>query len=56
MLPEDLEIVKSFPKLISNDLDFFRYQGRKFGNKRLYRWWKKACANLGIEKVDLYDG
>ena len=29
---------------------------RSFGNKYLYKWWKKACSNLGIEGVDLYGG
>lgn len=56
MLPEDLETVRSFPEPISNDLYFFRYNGRRFGRKRLYKWWKKACANLGVEGVDLYGG
>ena len=27
-----------------------------FNEKRLYKWWKKACANLGVEGVDLYGG
>jgi hypothetical protein len=22
----------------------------------LYKWWKKACANLGVEGIDLYGG
>ena len=30
--------------------------GEKFGEKYLYKWWKKACQNLGIEGVDLYGG
>ena len=30
--------------------------GTPFGEKYLYKWWKRACANLGIEGVDLYGG
>ena len=30
--------------------------GRRFGNRYFYKWWKKACKNLGIEGVDLYGG
>ena len=22
----------------------------------MYKWWKKACENLGIEGIDLYGG
>jgi integrase len=56
MLREDLEIVRAFPTPLDPEMFFFRYGGRRFGQKRLYKWWKKACANLGIEKVDLYGG
>lgn len=27
-----------------------------FGERTLYKWWKKACGVLGIEGVDLYGG
>jgi hypothetical protein len=27
-----------------------------FGGKYFYKWWMKACANLGIEGFDLYGG
>jgi hypothetical protein len=30
--------------------------GQPFGEKYLYKWWKRTCANLGIEDVDLYSG
>lgn len=56
MLWEDLKVVRSFPKPIRNDFYFFRYKGRRFGRKRLYKWWKRACANLNIKDVDLYGG
>ena len=31
-------------------------KGQKFGEKYFYKWWKRACENLGIEGVDLYGG
>lgn len=64
LLPEDLEIVKSFPRALPH-VYFFRHGDRKgvakskrgqFGKDYLYKWWKKACANLGVEGVDLYGG
>jgi hypothetical protein len=30
--------------------------GEPFGARYLYKWWKKACADLKIEGVDLYGG
>jgi len=27
-----------------------------FGDKYLYKWWKKACDKIGLEGVDLYGG
>ena len=50
---------KSFPKM-----KFFRYgkgvRGHKenepFGREYFYKWWKKACKNLGIVGIDLYGG
>ena len=30
--------------------------GQRFGEKYLYKWWKRACKNLGIVGVDLYGG
>jgi len=27
---------------------------KPFAERRLYAWWKKACANLGVEGVDFY--
>lgn len=63
MLNEDVALVKqakvSFPKSF-----FFRHDkqksgtklGQPYGEKYFYKWWKKACDNLGIEGVDLYGG
>jgi hypothetical protein len=30
--------------------------GIPFGEQYLDKWWKRACANLEIEAVDLYGG
>lgn len=29
---------------------------KAIGQKYLYKWWEKACENLGVEGVDLYGG
>ena len=63
LLNEDIVILYSFP-LNHPALPFFRHQpgisGVKadqiFGPRYLYKWWKKACANLGVEGIDLYGG
>ena len=63
MIDEDIEILESMPRGLPR-LSFFRHvkgvsgvaAGQAFGNKYLYKIWKKACANLGIENVDLYGG
>lgn len=34
----------------------FDYQGRGFGKDHLYRWWRRACKDLGLSGVDLYGG
>jgi len=51
------------PKLIyllNEDIDLLKSirctPGQKFGPRYLYKWWKKACDNLGIDGVDLYGG
>ena len=53
------ELYPGFPSLL-----FFRHiagiSGTKadkpFGHKQFYKWWVKACENLGIKGVDLYSG
>jgi integrase len=63
LLPEDVKLLRSLPRGLP-DLFFFRHgkgvsgvkAGEQFGRKYLYKWWKKACSNLGIEGVDLYGG
>jgi integrase len=64
LLDEDIELIKSLPKTLDKDLLFFRHikgngaakPGQMFGKDLFYKWWKRACANLGIEGVDLYGG
>ncbi len=63
ILDEDVTLFKQikpgFPRSY-----FFRHEngkggvkkGQKFGEKYFYKWWKRACENLGIEGVDLYGG
>ena len=63
MLDQDKEIINKLP-IGFPALPFFRHEshvkgckpGIAFGEKYLYKWWKKACINLGIEGVDLYGG
>lgn len=63
LLDDDLEILRGMPRGLP-DLYFFRHQagrsgvkaGQKFGDRYLYKYWKKACDKLGIEGVDLYGG
>lgn len=64
LLDEDIELVRSFPQALPH-IYFFRHGRRKgvheskrrrFGKDYLYKWWKTACRNLGVEGVDLYGG
>lgn len=63
ILDEDIELFKAikpgFPRSY-----FFRHEGKvsgtksgqHYGEKYFYKWWKRACENLGVESVDLYGG
>jgi len=63
LIDEDLKILKKIPPGLP-ELYFFRHnrtdrrsvKGVQFGRNTFYRWWKKACRNLGIEGIDLYGG
>jgi len=63
LLQGDIECTKGLPRALP-DVYFFRHgrgisgcrAGQKFGPRYLYKWWKKACDNLGVEGVDLYGG
>ena len=60
---DDVKEVEKLPRGLP-DLPFFRHlggvqsvrPGQKFGEKYLYKWWVRACANLGVKGVDLYGG
>lgn len=63
ILDEDIALVnqvrRGFPRSY-----FFRHEtgkggvkkGQNYGEIFFYKWWKKACENLGVEGVDLYGG
>ena len=62
MLESDIELFQSFPTGMP-DLHFFRweksarrYSGNQIKVRVLRDWWKKACAEVGIDDVDLYGG
>lgn len=62
LLPEDIAFIEEGQKGFS-DQSFFRHgkvKGHRAGSPYhqgyLYKWWKKACANLGVDGVDLYGG
>jgi len=57
LIEEDVEILKSFPRVPDRTLPFFRHKdGEQFGEKYFYKWWKKACKNLGVAEVALHPG
>ncbi|MBN2420086.1 MAG: tyrosine-type recombinase/integrase [Deltaproteobacteria bacterium] len=65
LIDEDIDLIRSIPRGFPKQF-FFRHTSTRsglkvtdmeqFGNKYLYKWWKKACNALGIEGVDLYGG
>lgn len=62
LINEDIEFLKTFPAALPH-LYFFRHKpgyrttkGQQFGKGLFYKYWRKACKNLGIEDVDLYGG
>jgi integrase len=63
LLDDDIKLIKSLPRGLPA-LFFFRHvkgngaakPSQRFGKDLFYVWWKRACANLGIEDVDLYGG
>jgi integrase len=63
MLEEDRALVRGTTRGFSNSAFFRSCAGERgvapeepFALRRLYKWWMKACANLGVEGVDLYGG
>jgi integrase len=63
MLDDDVDLYLSMTCGLP-DMYFFRHlkgngsakPGSQFGKDYLYKWWKLACRNLGVEDVDLYGG
>ena len=63
LINEDVEILK-FMGVSNKQIPFFRHvkgikgvaENEPFGEKYLYKWWIRACTNLGVEGVDLYGG
>jgi integrase len=60
---DDIELLGQIPRGLP-DLPFFRHPrgikgataGEAYGQRYLYKWWKKACMGLGLKGVDLYGG
>ena len=65
LLPEHAERWEFFRRKYSAlpGMPFFRHhnlhgvkENTPFGEAVFYKWWKRACQNLGIEGLDLYGG
>jgi integrase len=66
MVKEDVEMARAYKDAYPGfpDQHFFRScKGEEgvapdvpFNQKRLPKWWKKACANVSVHGVDLYGG
>ncbi|ACL06293.1 hypothetical protein Dalk_4615 [Desulfatibacillum aliphaticivorans] len=64
LLDEDVELLRSMPEPISQEMPFFRHAtghggvepGTQYGPKYFNVWWKRACENLGVEGVPVYPG
>lgn len=63
LLDEDILLFKKSKPCFKRSF-YFRHEtgkggvkkGQKYGEKFFYKWWKKACDNLGVQGVDLYGG
>lgn len=63
LLEEDIEFIRAlnsgFP-----ESPFFIHPigikgcppGSQYGYRYFYKWWKRACNNIGVENIDLYGG
>lgn len=64
LLDDDVQLLSTLPPVINKNIRFFRHdsrvsgtqKGTPYGEKYLYKWWKRASGNLGIHDVDLYGG
>jgi integrase len=60
----DMDLLASFPRSPFQAMPFFRHpkgvsgvhENEPFGKRYLYKWWMKACGNLGVKGIDLYGG
>ncbi|MHC4397805.1 MAG: hypothetical protein ACYS1A_19345, partial [Planctomycetota bacterium] len=63
LMEDDVLFLQALPRGLP-DLYFFRHPpglkgakaGQRFGNRYLYKYWRKACDTLGIQGIDLYGG
>jgi hypothetical protein len=63
MLPEDIDLFKGLPRSFPG-MPVFRHEkgnggakpGARYGRFYFWKWWPRACKQLGIEGVDLYGG
>ena len=61
LIQDDVDLLKSIPRGLP-ELYFFRHgegvsgatAGSQFGKRYFYKWWKRACNNLGIDGVTLW--
>lgn len=56
LIEEDVRLLKEIGH-DSSDAPFFRHtSGEMYNEKLWYRYWKRACSNIGVDGVDLYGG
>ena len=63
MLPGDIQLFRQLPRSFPG-MPVFRHEkgngaakpGAKYGRFYFWKWWTRACKQLGIEGVDLYGG
>jgi integrase len=61
---KDQALLKELPLAFNPAMPFFRHDGHRghtkdggrFSRKMIWAAWKRACARLGVEGVDLYGG
>ena len=64
LTPADQELVRELPLAFNPTMPFFRHDGRRghtkfggrFSRQMIWAAWKRACARLGVEGIDLYGG
>ncbi|MFK4765153.1 tyrosine-type recombinase/integrase [Desulfobaculum sp. SPO524] len=67
LMPDHVELIREMKKTFTAmpHLPFFRWHGgegnntragQPFGPKVFYKYWRKACSDIGVPNVDLYGG